>query len=306
MTSSSGVLADRIVIEVRCTEYTGRDPNPNVPFSPDEIADDAAACREAGASIVHFHARDPLTGAPVWDADAYAEVIRATRAATDVVLNPTLGASTVPDPAARVAHIPVLGADPATRPELAPVDLGSFNIDPYDPSTRTFRNEDLTYVTSISGLRHEIDTIHAAGVAVQAVLWNVGSARVLGAFCDMGVLPTTVLAQITLSDGWLSSHPGTRRGLETMVEFLPADHDVHWTASLYGGDLLELLPAIIELGGNVSIGLGDHHYASRRGPDGRWPTNADLVAEAAAMARAAGREPATPDEVRSALGVVHG
>lgn len=303
MTAADGPLgADRIIIEVRCNEYTGRDPNPNVPFSADEIAVDAAACREAGASIVHFHARDPRSGAPAWDPADYAEVIGAVRARTDVLLNPTLGASTVPDPAARVAHIPVLASDPATRPDLAPVDLGSFNIDPYDQATRTFRNEDLTYVTSVAGLRHEIDTIDAAGVAVQAVLWNVGSARVLGAFRDMGVLPPTVLAQIMLSDGWLSAHPGTVRGLTTMVEFLPPDEGVHWSVSLFGGDLSVLLPTVLELGGNVSIGLGDHHYAAHRGADGSWPTNADLVAEVVRAARAVGREPATPDEVRSLLG----
>ena len=296
-------LSDRIVIEVRCNEYTGRDPNPHVPFSADEIAADAAACRDAGAAIVHFHARDPRTGAPAWETADYARVIEAVRGRTDVLLNPTLGASTIPDPTRRVAHIPELGADPATRPELAPVDLGSFNIDPYDSATRSFRNEDLTYVTSVAGLRHEIETIHSAGVAVQAVLWNVGSCRLLGAFRDMGVLPPTVLAQITLSDGWLSAHPGTTRGLATMVEFLPTDGGVHWTASLYGGDLLTLLPTILELGGNVSIGLGDHHYASRRTSDDDWPTNADLVAAVVDAARAVGREPASPDEVRAALGI---
>jgi len=300
MSDSSNLLADRIVIEVRCNEYTGRDPNPNVPFSAAEIAADAAACREAGAAIVHFHARHPVTGAPAWEPADYAEVIAAVRADTDVLLNPTLGASTIPDPAQRVAHIPVLAADPSTRPELAPVDLGSFNIDPWDPATRTFRNEDLTYVTSVAGLRHEIATIRDVGVAVQAVLWNVGSARVLGAFRDMGVLPRTVLAQITLSDGWLSAHPGTARGLATMVEFLPTDGGVHWSASLYGGDLLALLPTVLELGGNVSIGLGDHHYDGHR-RDGRWPSNADLVAEVVRAARAVGREPASPDEVRAVL-----
>lgn len=302
MTDADGPLgADRIIIEVRCNEYTGRDPNPNVPFSADEIAADAAACRDAGASIVHFHARDPRSGAPAWDPADYAEVITAVRARTDVLLNPTLGASTIPDPSVRVAHIPVLAADPATRPDLAPVDLGSFNIDPYDPTTQRFRNEDLTYVTSVAGLRHEIATIDAAGVAVQAVLWNVGSARVLAAFRDMGVLPATVLAQIMLSDGWLSAHPGTARGLTTMAEFLPADGGVHWSASLFGGDLLALLPTVLELGGNVSIGLGDHHYAARRRADGSWPTNADLVADVVRAAQAVGREPATPDEVRALL-----
>jgi len=293
-------LDGRVVIEARVNEYTGRDPNPHVPWSPEELAADAEACREAGAAIVHFHARDARTGAPAWGTGDYADVIRAVRARTDVVLNPTLGASTVPDPLVRCAHIPELAADPATRPELAPVDLGSFNIDPYDPATRTFRNEDLVYATSIRGLRHEIDAIRGAGVGVQAVLWNVGSCRLLGAFCDMGVLPSTVLAQITLSDAWLASHPGTVRGMATMVEFLPAGHDVHWSVSLYGGDLLALAPAVLAAGGHLSIGLGDFHYATRRRGDA-WPTNADLVREVVRLAAAAGRTPATPDEVRAAL-----
>ena len=61
----------------------------------------------------------------------------------DALINPTLGASTIVDPRERVAHIPLLGADPATRPDFAPVDLGSFNIDPYDPVAKSFRNETL-------------------------------------------------------------------------------------------------------------------------------------------------------------------
>lgn len=296
--STDSPLSGRVVIEVRANEYTGRDPNPHVPWSPDELAADAEACREAGASVLHFHARDPRTGAPRWDTGAYADVIRAVRARTDVLCNPTLGASTVPDPAERVRHIPELAADPATRPDLAPVDLGSFNIDPYDASTRAFRTEDLVYATSVAGLRHEIETIRHAGVAVQAVLWTVGSARLLGAFCDMGVLASPVYAQVTLSDGWLSTHPGTVRGMQTLVEFLPDDHPVHWSVSCYGGNLLRLVAAAIEQGGHVSIGLGDHHY----GELGR-PTNAELVAEVVRIARSFGRTPATPDEVRAALGV---
>jgi 3-keto-5-aminohexanoate cleavage enzyme len=296
---SDDALAGRIVIEVRVNEYTGRVPNPNVPWSATEIAADAEACRDAGASIVHFHARHPETGVPSWTTEGYAEVIRAVRSRTDVLLNPTLGASTVPDPAVRVAHIPELAVDPATRPDFAPVDLGSFNIDPYDPETRTFRNEELIYATSVAGLRHEIAAIRGSGVAVQAVLWTVGSARLLGAFCAMGVLPDTVFAQVTLSDGWLSSHPGTVRGLNALVDFLPTGPDaptVHWSVSCYGGNLLRLVAAAIERGGHVSIGLGDYAY-----PELGTPSNADLVDEVVRIARSFGRTPATPDEVRSVL-----
>ena len=62
---------DEVVVEVRVNEYTMRDKNPHVPWSPDEIAADAASCVEAGASIIHYHARDPVTGAPSTDVELY-------------------------------------------------------------------------------------------------------------------------------------------------------------------------------------------------------------------------------------------
>ncbi|HEX7097403.1 MAG TPA: 3-keto-5-aminohexanoate cleavage protein [Acidimicrobiales bacterium] len=289
---------DKVVIEVRCNEYTMRDRNKHVPWSPDEIAADAAACREAGASIVHFHARDPETGAVRNDTATYAEVIRAVRAGCDVLLNPTLGASTIPDPMQRVAHIPELAQDPATRPELAPVDLGSFNVDPFDWDTLAFRAEEIVYRTSVAGLRHEIDAITTAGVGVQSVLWTVGSARCLGAFLAMGVLTAPAFAQVTLSDVMLSTHPGTVHGMQALVEFLPRTHEVHWAVSCFGGNLLRLVSAAVDAGGHVSIGLGDYPYRELG-----EPTNAEVVAEAVRMLRAMGREPATPDEVRDVLGL---
>ena len=65
-----------VIIEVRANEYTARTRNPNVPFSPQELAADAAACREAGAAVFHWHARDPGTGAPSSAVDLYAETAR--------------------------------------------------------------------------------------------------------------------------------------------------------------------------------------------------------------------------------------
>jgi uncharacterized protein (DUF849 family) len=286
----------KVVIEVRCNEYTMRDHNRHVPWSPDEVAADAADCRDAGASIVHFHARDPETGAMRSDTETYADVIRAVRGKSDVLLNPTLGASTIPDPLVRVAHIPELGADPATRPELAPVDLGSFNIDPFDWERNEFRTEDVVYHTSVRGLRHEIGAITNAGVGVQSVLWTVGSARCLGAFLAMGELPSPAFAQVTLSDVMLSTHPGTVQGMQALVQFLPIDRGVHWAVSCFGGNLLRLVTSAVELGGHISIGLGDYPYRELG-----EPTNAEVVAEVVRMVRAIGREPATPDDVREVL-----
>ena len=288
----------KVIIEVRCNEYTMRDRNPHVPWSPDEIAADAAACRDEGAAVVHFHARDASTGAMSGDVAVYADTIRAMRRESDVLVNPTLGASTIADPHQRVAHIPLLGDDPGTRPEFAPVDLGSFNIDAYDPSTKSFRNESLSYVTDIAGLRHEIDVIHASGALVQSVLWTVGSARLLGAFLEMGVLREPVYAHVALANSFLAAHPPTVRGLETLVEFLPRNLDIHWTYSAVGANALGLVHAATGAGGHVSIGLGDYPYNELG-----TPTNAQLVAEVVRMIRAVGREPATPDEVRQAFGL---
>lgn len=294
--SSRNGFDGKVVIEVRGNEYTMRENNRHVPWSADEIAADAADCRDAGASIVHFHARDPETGAMRSDTETYADVIRAVRKSSDILLNPTLGASTIPDPLQRVRHIPELGADAATRPELAPVDLGSFNVDPFDWERLAFRAEDIVYHTSVAGLRHEIEAITTAGVGVQSVLWTVGSARCLGAFLAMGVLPSPAFAQVTLSDVMLSTHPGTVRGMQALVEFLPQRDDVHWGVSCFGGNLLRLVTTAVEMGGHISIGLGDYPYRELG-----EPTNAQVVTEVVRMIRAIGREPATPDEVREVL-----
>ena len=94
-----------------------------------------------------------------------------------------------------------------------------------------------------------------------------------------------------MSDGWLSTHPGTLRGLQAMVEFLP-ERPVVWSVGLFGGNLLKLVTPTAEMGGHISIGLGDYPYLELGSP-----TNAEVVAEVVRMCRAVGREPATPDDV---------
>jgi uncharacterized protein (DUF849 family) len=211
----------KVVLEVRCNEYAMRNRNPHIPFSPAEIAADAAACEAAGASVLHFHARDPSTGAPRHDTPAYADTIRAVRSVCDMPILPTLGATTLQDPAERVQHIIELAKDPATRPDLAPIDLASTNLDPYREG-RGFLVEDEVYINSVRGLRTQIAEIRRAEVAVHAVLWNVGSARLLG--------------------------------------FVPGGGTLPWLALCAGGSALSLVEAVVERGGHLSLGLGDWHY----------------------------------------------
>lgn len=288
----------KVIIELRCNEYAGREANPNVPWSPEEIAQDAAEARQAGASILHYHARDPETGVAETDVDTYGETIRRVRAATDLLINPTLGATTIDDPAERVAHIPALGADAATVPDMAPVDLATINIDPYVRG-KGFLVEDLIYRNPVSGIRTEIEAIHSVGVHVDAVLWNVGSARMLGALLEEQILPEPCFTEIALSNMMLSTHPATETGLRSLLPFLPEGHNTPWVYLTVGSSALPLLETALEAGGHVALGLGDHDYCELGSAP---PRNAEVVAEAVRRIRAAGCEPATPEEARGILG----
>jgi 3-keto-5-aminohexanoate cleavage enzyme len=287
---------DGVAIEVRINEYTMRDINPNIPWSPSEIAADAAACAAAGAAIVHFHARDPMTGAPRTDAFLYGETVRRMRAVTDLVVMPTLGANTLPDPADRVAALVAIAADLATRPDLAPIDLGSFNLDPYDPGRRRFRTEELVYHNPVSAVRYLAEAITKAGVRPAAVLWSVGSARLLGALLAMDVFSEPVYAELSLSETLLATHPGTVKGMRALLDFMPPGWRGEWSVLSVGGNLLPLVEAVVAAGGHIAIGLGDYPYTELG-----TPTNAEVVAEVVALLRRMGRRPATPAEVRSAL-----
>jgi 3-keto-5-aminohexanoate cleavage enzyme len=88
------------------------------------------------------------------------------------------------------------------------------------------------------------------------------------------------------------------KGLQAHLDFLPKDKDVEWTVVNFGGNLFALAGAIIQLGGHISIGLGDYTYNEIG-----MPTNAELVSRIAQMARDLGREVATPEEAKAILGM---
>jgi len=286
----------KVILEVRCNEYEMRDRNPNVPWSPEEIGADAAACREAGASMLHYHARHPETGEVSHDLELYADTIRRVRAASDLLVMPTLGAYTIPDPRERAAHIPKLAADPATRPDLAPVDLASTNVDPWIPG-KGFLMEDVVYINTIEGIRAEMEMIAGSGVGLDAVLWNVGSARILGALIEDGLWPEPAFTELVLANELLSVLPASELGLRTLHQFLPEGRDLVWTG-LCPGSLFEMLELILELGGHLAFGLGDNPFLELG-----TPTNAQVVAEVAKRVRGLGYEIATPAEARQMLGL---
>ena len=288
---------DKIIIEARVNELAPRDENPNVPFLPSEIIRDAKACYDEGASILHYHGRT-AEGAPEHGADFYLETNAGVRALCPMLLHPTLGyVANDADALGRFAAVEEMMKDPATAPDFAPMDVGSVNVDWWNPREVKFDTTDLIYKNSTGTLMHFAERIAHHGLKQYLVSWNISFTRQIEAFMKMGVIPEPAYVCFCLTDGiMLAGHPGTPEGLDAHITFLPKDRRIVWTVVNYKGNLLLLTEKIIEAGGHVSIGLGDYPYTELG-----QPTNAEVVAAVVAQARALGRQPATVEETREIL-----
>lgn len=292
----------KLIIEARVNEYAWREGNAFIPYTPEEIARDCAECRAAGAAVVHFHART-TDGHPAHDFETYADTTRRIHAACDALVHPTLGYATVteghsvPTPEQRLAHITRMAADPETRPDFAPMDMGSSNVDRFDPRTQRFITKDLVYRNDTATLEYFATEISRLKLKPYVVAWNIGFIRATESFLRAKLIAQPAYLCLCLTDGpILAGHPGTARGLAAHTDFLPRDLSIEWTVCNFGGNLLALAATIIAQGGHVSIGLGDYPYTEL----GR-PTNAELVARVAQIARDLGREIASPAEAKTIL-----
>jgi uncharacterized protein (DUF849 family) len=292
-------MSNKVIIEVRINEYAMRDQNPHVPYSPEEIATQALECWREGASIIHYHARDPKTGAPASDPKLYAETVRRIKEKSDLITMPTLGAWWLPSVEARIAHIVEMAKDPLTKPELGPIDMATSNVDTYDPQGKRFKTNETVYLNTTKTWQFFAETMKSVGVKPIQALWNISSVRATQAFVEMGVFKEPAYCELVLTEGWLlSGHPGTIKGMEAFLDFLPAKQNWQWSVLCVGGNLFPIAAAAMESGGHVSIGLGDYPYRELE-----LPTNARLVGRVAQIARETGREIATPAEARQMLGI---
>jgi 3-keto-5-aminohexanoate cleavage enzyme len=294
------MTAPKLIIEVRVNEGTMRDRSPHVPYSPEEIADQAIDCWRHGASVVHYHARDPETGAPSTDTSLYAEVVRRIKKDSDLIVMPTLGASTLPTAEERMAHIVEMAKDSATRPDCIPVDMLTTNLDSYDPERKAFTSHDRVYLNTTGMLTHLCRTAKAVGVMPVSMMWDVAGVRLTEAFLDMGLYQEPLLCELPLFAGGFVSygHPATIGGMQALIDFFPPGANWQWMVSVIGGNAFPVLAGAIASGGHVAVGVADHPYEELG-----FPTNADLVTRVVEMARNMGREVATATEVRKMLGL---
>jgi uncharacterized protein (DUF849 family) len=291
---------DKLIIQVRVNEGQMRGANPNVPYSPEDIARDVAECWRAGASVVHWHAREPGNGAMSTDASLYAEAARLIKRECDIVLFPTLGANALPTVQERIAHIVEMAKDPATRPDCVPADMLTTNMDFYDRERKQFRgSRDRIYLNTTKMLEELCVSTKAVGVRPVAMMWNVAGIRLTQAFIEMGHFTEPLMCEFTtFGEGFEEfGHPATIQGLQALIDFIPEGADWHWMASTIGANPFPLYAYAIAKGGHVAVGLGDHSY-----PEFGLPSNAELVERVAEMARSMGREISTASETRTLFG----
>jgi 3-keto-5-aminohexanoate cleavage enzyme len=290
---------EKLIIQVRVNEGTKREKSPHVPYSPKEIADQSIECCRVGASIVHYHARHPETGEKSSDIELYTDVVRRIKNECDMLTFPTLGAAMLPTAKERLAHIVKMAGDPATKPDLIPIDMTSVNLTWHNKAARRFEGDgNLLYRNTIDILRDLCVGSRAVGVMPVSMLWNVSSIRLTEAFLDMNLYPKPLLCELPLFGEHMLAfgHPPTIKGLYSLYEFMPRDWI--WMANSLGVNAFPVLAAAIELGGHATIGVADYAY-----PELGYPTNAQLVTYVAEMAHRMGREIATPAETRQMLGL---
>jgi 3-keto-5-aminohexanoate cleavage enzyme len=252
--------------------------NPSVPTTPEEIARAAVECGEAGAAIVHIHVRDDDERVTC-DPARYARVRELVEAAgSDVVINMSTGggAGTSSDEE-RLAPV-------ALAPEIASFDCGSVNFG------------ERVFINSPTFLRELAQSMNAHGVKPEIECFEPGHVWNALRLIDDGLLQPPFWFQFVL--GVRGGSPPEVKQLLHMVEMLPAG--AYWSVCGIGRAQLPLGMAAMAMGGHVRTGLEDNIWYHK---GNLAQSNAQLVARVARIAAELGRPLATPDQVRSLLGL---
>ena len=279
-------MAKTIITAALTGVLATRDQCPAIPYTPEEIGEEARRSVEAGAAIVHIHARNP-DGSPAFDVETYRRIHEEVRARVDdVIINFSTGAVGVPREE-RVHHIRQL------KPDMAALNMGSMNYAIYSPKKKRFYH-DHVFANPFADIIYFLEAMREAGVRPEMECFDRGHIHNATPLMDMGLLSPPY--QFSLIMGVLGGIPATTRDLVHQVESLP--DGAHW--QVIGISLAQwpLVAAAITMGGNVRVGLEDNFYL-RPGEMAR--SNGDLVAKAVALVRELGGEVASVAEARQIL-----
>jgi 3-keto-5-aminohexanoate cleavage enzyme len=257
----------------------GKEANPAIPETPEEIGEAAAAVEAAGAAVVHLHARQP-NGERAFSAERFQAIDDAVRRHTDdIIIQHSTGGTGVPDDR---RHEPLRTAPP---PEMASLDMGPLNR--YD------------HLTS-ENTRGLVDSLHSEmvdrGIKPELEVFNDGHINEVHGLLDRRDLAEPVYATLIFGPGGLTRP--TPRNFLNAIENLP--EGTLFNTLGFGPHQLPFATMGLLFGGNVRVGLEDNVYF-RRGQLAE--SNAQLVERVVEVAELLGRPIATPEQARAQLGL---
>ena len=278
-------MAKKTIITVACTgAWPKKENNPNVPMTPQEIADDVYDCWLAGAAVAHLHMRDD-EGNGTMSADKFRETVTLLREQhpdCDIVLNLTTSGDLYATDETRQAHLEEL------RPEMGSYDCGSMN----------WLHSGL-FINSPKFLEELGKNMQEWGVKPEIEAFDPGMIGNAAYYLNRGVLKAPLHFQMCMCCA--NGIPGSTKNLlfmvETMNQLCPGST---WSAFGVGHSAMEILYATVALGGHIRVGMEDNVMYSK---GVLAESNRQFVERAARVIREFGNEVATPADAREILGL---
>ena len=276
--------AEKVIVSCALTgAVTTKKHCPAIPYTPVEIAEEARRAHEAGAAIVHIHARND-DGSPTWSKETFARIMAEIKQRCPVLINwSTGGAGPMSE---RASHL-------ALRPHIAALNMGSMNYAKWSEHKRQFAFN-FVFANSFDDILAFARAMKEHGAKPEMECFDVGHTNSHRVLVDLGLLDPPYHFSFIM--GVLGGIPASARHLAFQADQVPAG--ARWKVIGISREQWTLAMAALSLGGDVRVGLEDNFYL----PSGEMATsNGELVAAAVGLAKLAGRSVATVDEAKRLL-----
>jgi uncharacterized protein (DUF849 family) len=278
--------------------------SPHLPVTAQEIATAAIDAAEAGAAIVHLHARNPVDGRPDQSTEAFAPFLQIIKQRSNCVVNITTGGAATMSVEERVRPAKVFA------PEVASLNMGSMNfaLFPMLERFKTFEHEwerpylessrDRIFRNTFGDIEHILRTCADNGTRFEIECYDIGHLYTLAHFVERGLVKAPFFVQSVFGIlGGIGTHPEDVAHMKRTADRL-FGNDYHWSVLGAGRHQLPIATQAIALGGNVRVGLEDSLWIGK-GKLAR--SSAEQVTKVRQIIEGLGASIATPDEARQIL-----